>query len=618
MNKPLSIAPHRQHERTDLPVLAALAREHLQAGDRTGAESIFREVMRRWPDLALGYDGLGQLCLSAQRYPDAVACFRNAVAREPDTAAHHNNLSLALYRQGDYPAAEQAGRAALRLNPVYPEAWNNLGNALFGRQESAFARAAYREAVHHRPGYVKAWLNLARVEILLNNNIAARRAARHALRLTSESALGWQLLAQAEQGLRHYPEALAAVDEALCRSPETVDLLILKGGLLRDAFQPEAAITLLDRATRQNPENSQTWNELGLTLDAVNRLPEAAAAFDQAIAALAADGRQTGENRIEITPETMATLHKVRYNRTMNYLKQGDFAQGWTEYFHRWNGRGRDFDREFGIPRWQGETLDDQHLLVVTEQGLGDTLQFIRYLDLLIKHARPARVTLVTTPPLAKLLADYPGIDQFILPGQQLLPAQHYTLLMDLPYWFQTRLDTIPAHVPYLPISHKLRQTWRQILDRLPPGRRIGIAWQGNPEFGQDYLRSIPLARLAPLFEVPGIQWVQLQRNAGVEQIAELDLPIQDMGDANLVETAALVAGLDLIITSDSMIAHLAGALGRPVWVLLSAKGEWRFLVDRDDSPWYPTMRLFRQTRLGDWATVAERVRATLAAWVLS
>ncbi|HRY14807.1 MAG TPA: tetratricopeptide repeat protein, partial [Candidatus Competibacteraceae bacterium] len=490
-----SAALCRQPDPTDPRSVAAIARHCVQAGDLTGAELAFRDLIRRWPDLALGYDGLGQIYLGAQRYAEAVACFREAVARDPSAAPRHNNLSLAFYRQGDCSAAEQAGRAALRLDPTYPEAWNNLGNALLGSQEPALARAAYREALRHRPGYAKAWLNLARTNLLLNDNVGARRAARRALQRTPESALSWQLLAQAEQGLHHYPQALAAVEEALRRTPETVELLILKGSLLRDTFQPEAAIALLDRGARENPRDSYMWNELGLTLDSVNRLPEAAAAFDRAIATLATDGRRVGETCVEISPEAMATLHKVRYNRTMNYLKQGDFAQGWAEYFHRWNGRGRDFDREFGIPHWQGEALDGQHLIVATEQGLGDTLQFIRYLDLLIERARPAQITLATTPALAKLLADYPGIDAFILPEQQLPLAQCYALLMDLPYWFQTRLDTIPARVPYLPIPLKVRQTGRRRLIRLPPGRRVGIAWQGNPGFGQDHLRSIPLVR---------------------------------------------------------------------------------------------------------------------------
>jgi tetratricopeptide (TPR) repeat protein len=617
MNKSPSMAPPGRARIADPQTLAAFARSRLQAGDSAGAQAAWRDLTRRWPMLAIGYDGLGQGYLLAQRPAEAVACFREALARDPDTASRHNNLSLACYLQGDYPAAEQAGRAALRLDAAYPEAWNNLGNALLvGRQEMALARAAYREALRHRPGYVKAWLNLARVELSLNQGIAARRAARRALRLSPDSALAWQLLAQAEQSLRRYPEALAAVEEALQRTPPSLELRRLKGGLLRDTFQPEASIELLEAALREAPQDSGIWNELGLSLDCVNRLAEAAAAFDKSIAALAAAGKRVGESQIELPPEVMTNLHQVRYNRTMNYLKQGDFARGWAESFHRWNGRGRDFTREFGLPRWQGKALDGQHLLVATEQGLGDTLHFIRYIELLIERARPARVTLATTPPLAEFLAGHPGIDGFVLPEQNLPAAHCYTLLMDLPHWFETRLETIPARVPYLFLPKSLQNTWRRRLKRLPPGRRVGIAWQGNPEFGQDHHRSLPLALLAPLFEISGIQWVQLQRNAGVEQIAEQGLPIQDLGDAPLRECAALVAGLDLVISSDSMLAHLAGALGRPAWVLLSTKGEWRWLTEREDSPWYPTLRLFRQTRPNDWPEVVTRMGAALRQWL--
>jgi tetratricopeptide (TPR) repeat protein/predicted nuclease of predicted toxin-antitoxin system len=592
----------------------AFAHHCVQNGDFRRAEAAFLDMTQRWPDWVMGYDGLGQLYLQAKRYQSAIGYLRQAIQRDPNTASRYNNLSLACCSQRDFAAAERAGRAALRLDPGYVEAWNNLGNALLNRQEWALARAAYREALRHRPNYVKAWLNLARVELLLNNGAAARRAVRRAHRFTSPTATSWRLLAQAEQSLRNYPAALDAAEQALSRSPADLELLILKGGLLRDTFKPEAAIKLLQKLTRQVPGNTAAWNDLGLTFDCVNRLSEGLAAYDQAIAAIAAEGRRLqGERRIELTPESMANLHRLRYNRTMNYLKQGDFDRGWAEYFHRWNGRDRDFDQEFGIPRWQGEALSGQHLIIATEQGLGDTLQFIRYLDLLLERNRPARITLATMPALAELLADYPGIDEMILPEQNLPSAHCYALLMDLPYWLQTRLDSIPARVPYLPIAPQRLDDWRQRLAALAPGRRIGIAWQGNPAYAQDHYRSLALDSLLPLFELPDIQWVQLQRNAGTEQIAERNLPLQDLDDKTLTETAALVAQLDLVITSDSMLAHLAGALGRPVWLLLSTKGEWRWLTEREDSPWYPSMRLFRQSRPGDWPELVGRVCAALA-----
>ncbi len=585
------------------------------------AEAQFRDLITRWPNSPNGYDGLAQLALRAGQNRAAVAWFTEAARRDPDRAARYNNLSLACYRHGDYPAAEGAARQALRLDPGYAAAWNNLGNAYLGQEQPALSRAAYREALRCQRGYVKAWLNLARVELQLTRPEAAVRAARQALRYEAQASSAWGLLAQAEQGRRRFPEALAAVKTALQHQPDDLELRKLKGSLLRDTFQPEAAITLLQDLARRLPNDQGVWNELGMTLDTLNRLPEAAAAFDRAIAALAAEGRRLGETRVELRPEAMTALHFVRFNRTMNFLKQGDFAQGWAEYFHRWNGRDRDFDREFGVPRWQGQALDGQHVILATEQGLGDSLQFLRYLPLLRERARPARVTLATVPALADLLADQPGIDAMVLPDHPLPHRDHYILLIDLPYWFETRLSSIPAKTPYLHLAPERLAPWRQRLAALQPGVRVGLAWQGNPTYGQDHFRSYPLRACQPLFDLPGIQWIQLQRHTGVEQLAEchaegLEIPLRDLGQERLSETAAVIAGLDLVITPDSMLAHLAGALGREVWAPLSMKGEWRWLTERSDSPWYPTLRLFRQTRPGDWASALAPLRTALVEWL--
>ncbi len=368
----------------------------------------------------------------------------------------------------------------------------------------------------------------------------------------------------------------------------------------------DEALAYARRAVELRPEWATAHHNLGMVLGRRGETDAALAAYEQVL-------------RIE--PE-YAEAHR---NRALAWLTRGDFARGWPEYEWRWRCRGLERGPfRFTQPCWQGEDLKGRTILLHAEQGLGDTLQFIRYASLVKR--RGGRVVLVCPPPLVRLLAGCSSIDHVLAAGSgasQGLPAfDVHAPLMSLPLIFGTTLDDVPAEVPYLSATPASLERWRSALDEVT-GFRVGIAWQGNRRHRNDRLRSFPMAALAPLARVASARLISLQRGAGTEQVGTgdgaftvLDLDsasgLQTADDRDFLETAAIVSQLDLVVTADTALAHLAGALGVPVWVALPDVADWRWLTDRGDSPWYPTMRLFRQDRPGDWAGVFDRMAEAL------
>ena len=291
----------------------------------------------------------------------------------------------------------------------------------------------------------------------------------------------------------------------------------------------------------------------------------------------------------------------------------GRFEQGWPGYEWRWKCKEFGSLPPFHPPLWDGSPLDGRTILVHAEQGLGDTLQFIRYAPLV--HQRGGRVILVCQPPLIGLLTRSPGVERLVAQGEALPDYDVHVPLMSLPGLLGTTLESVPADVPYLDAEPQLVEAWRHRLGSYP-GFKVGIVWQGNPKFRLDRRRSIPLAQFAPLARVPGVHLFSLQKGPGAEQLAAVTdrFPVTDLGRRldDFMDTAAVLKNLDLVISVDTAIAHLAGALGIPVWVALPFVPDWRWLMDREDSPWYPTMRLFRQARPGQWEDVFQRIAEAL------
>ena len=410
-----------------------------------------------------------------------------------------------------------------------------------------------------------------------------------------------------EEAVAHHRAGRLYKAEAIYRRvlgemPDHPKALHLLGVVAQQKGYFKEAIELIERSIREDRRVPEFHSDLGEAYRAVGRYDDALAAYDRALA-MAPDEAQ------------------IHVNHALGLLTLGRFADGFAEF--EWRRRTKALpSRGFEQPPCDTVDLAGKTILLHWEQGLGDTIQYVRYARLL--HDRGARVVVECQAPIKRLLQSVGGIDELVGHGEPLPAFDCYAPIASLPHLFGATVETIPAATPYIRAETALIEAWQARLDEWP-GMRIGIAWQGNPKSMAERGRSIPLAQFAPLGEVPGVRLIVLQKHHGRDQLdaAHGDIPLIDLateldtGDDGFIDTAALMMKLDLIITSDTSIAHLAGAMGRPVWVGLRKFADWRWLVDRDDSPWYPSMRLFRQAELDDWTSVfaamAQALRKILA-----
>jgi Flp pilus assembly protein TadD len=543
-----------------VPEALSLAEQAAAAGDRPRAAHIYRQILLAVPGEPNALGALGLLACQAAQFEEAEALLRQAVAGNPSDPALWNNLSLALRELGRLEESAECCRRALALAPEIPELHNNLGVALKQAGEFGEAAAAFEQAVRLRPAYADAHYNLANVLVKLHRGAEAEASYRRAIEL--------------------------------------------------------------------KPNDWEPYNNLGSLLQFQQRYEEARQCFDLAL-------------------ERDSQSAEAHRNRALLRLLLGDFAGGWDDF--SWWRIPEVNHAVRRAPLWQGEPLAGKTILLVGEQGLGDILQFIRYAPLV--RERGARVLVDCRREIRALLASAPGIDALVT-DVEAETFDYYLPLFSCPYVFRTTLETIPWTGPYVAADAERVARWRSefadvdapVSPRLcrgivrvgedpsvaggarenPPAEpgadplRVGIAWQGNPKFSGDYHRSLPLKSLEPLARVPGVRLYSLQKGAGSEQLAEhgarlgivdLGARLDNDGDA-FVDTAAVMRHLDMVVTSDTAMAHLAGALGVPVWVALCWSPDWRWMLERSDSPWYPTMRLFRQPRLGAWDAVFAEMAA--------
>ena len=506
----------------------------------------------------------------------------------------------ALYA-GRMEDAERQLRRIVRQNPDHAEALHCLGIALHGQGLSAQALGFIDRALRRNPADSRAENNRANILIALG------RPA----------------------------EALASLDRALAMQPADPELHYNRANTLMALARTEQAVAGFQTALTLNPALHQARQNMGIGLTRLGRLTEALAIFDSL---LTTAGPPPGTTQAELRANRAGTLDQMNrradaladcdvalaqdpghalahWNAAIVCLGLGDYDRGWREWEWRW--QAPDFARHrrtFTQETWLGQSsIAGRRILLYPEQGLGDTIQFCRYLPMI--KALGAETILEAPPPLLPLLRTLAGVDHLIASGSDPGPFDYQTPLMSLPLAFATRLETIPAATPYLAADPSRVAQWRE---RLGPtlGRtvRVGLAWSGNPALKSDAARSAPLASLAALI-VPGVEYISVQKDIRATDVeAAGTLGIRHFGAdlADFADTAALISLLDLVISVDTAPAHLAGALGKPVWLLLHATAEWRWLMGRDDSPWYPSARLFRQLMPQDWAELAGRVRAQL------
>jgi tetratricopeptide (TPR) repeat protein len=564
------------------------------------AAASYQEALRRRPDFVEAQNNLGNVFVGLGRWADAVRCYDEVLRLRPDYPEAHNNRGVAFRQQGQYDRAAACYRDALRLRPTYAEAHNNLGDALQAQGKPEEAVACYREALRLRPDYPypEAHTNLGTALVKLDRHDEAIAQHREALRLRPSYVEAHSNLGNAFLGQRKYDEAMASYREALRLDPKYAEAHYNLGLALAEQGELEQGIASYREALRLRPEYVEAVDNLGNALLAQGKTDEAMGHYDEIL------------RRRPDSPE-------AHMSRALALLLRGDYAEGWQEYEWRWRCK------EFGgppypKPRWDGSSLAGRTILLHCEQGLGDTLQFVRYAPLV--KQRGGTAILACPKVLTRLLATCPGIDRIVPQGGGDPPDfDCYAPLLSLPGILGTTRDNIPANVPYLSADPALVQHWRRELAPVR-GFKIGIAWQGNPKYKADRLRSVPLVQFEPLARVPGVQLISLQKGPGTEQLAAASdrFRVIDLGGrldertGPFLDTAAVVRNLDLVVAPDTALTHLAGALGAPVWAALSYAPHWVWGRDRTGSPWYPATRLFRQTKWGDWEEVFARMAAEL------
>jgi tetratricopeptide (TPR) repeat protein len=425
---------------------------------------------------------------------------------------------------------------------------------------------------------------------------AAERDYRAALAATPDHPLALHYLGVIHYQHNRISDALPLLERAVSLVPEEPEFHNNLGLALAAADRTDDAIAQYGQALDRKPDLATAWNNLGLALQGANELPDATAAFREAL---------------RIAPD----FAQAHWNLSLALLVTGAYAEGWREY--EWRHREQTFGAAdtSSAPRWQGEELARRSILLSAEQGLGDALQFVRFAAPLSQ--RGARVIIRAPDALHGILASAPGVAS-VLRVTDPLPAHDFQLpLLSVAGALGVEERTIPAAVPYVSVSPAVAAALAPAVAESPALLRVGLSWAGNPRQANDRRRSCPLAALAPLLDLPDIAWFSLQRGDGEDQIAHLAAAarLRSLDARNgFVSKAALIENLDLVISVDTSNAHLAGALGRPLWVLLCFAADWRWGLQRADSLWYPTARLFRQPRAGDWAGVVAQVRDALAA----
>lgn len=578
--------------------LFAAAVAHPDAGRTADALAGYRAVLEQDPRHGEALQRLGILHLQAGDYAAALPVLERAAQAEPDRAVHHSNLASALRRLGRLPEALNACVQALRLSPDFTDAHVNLVNILDQMQRYGDAVTAQKQLITLRPFQGELRLQLARLLILDNRAEEAVEALYDLLAMQPLSVHAYTNLGVALRRLGRLDDATTAYRTALGFAPDDTGLLSNLGIVLQDQFLYPEAMDCFQRALVRQPDSATTHLNLSVAYREEMRIAES---VESARAAVRYD-------------PTLAAAHTAL---AVSLLMQGKYEEGLAEY--EWRSRMADFpspQRDFTSPVWDGSGGPGRTLLVHDEQGVGDALQFVRYLPVL--KERGFTVILECNGQLVRLLGRMPGVDQVIGRFQPPPPHDAHVSLLSLPHLMGARIDNVPANVPYLATEPELQAQWAGRLSGVA-GLKVGLVWAGNPEFKADHLRSPGLRSFRPLLDLPGISFFGLQKGPGrkdLDMIGPLPARFTDLGPeiTDFADTAAIMANLDLIITSCTGPAHVAGGLGRPTWTVLPFSPDWRWLAVGEDTFWYPTMRLFRQDARGDWAPVISRVADALAA----
>ncbi len=574
---------------------------HGNFGSALHASGKFEEAMYSYkraielkPDYVEAYYNLGSTLQACNMLDEAIVIYKLAIDLKPDDADIHNNLGNALIKSGKPDEALNCYKQASMLTPHDAETHCNLGAAFqkLGNLDEAILN--YNSAISLRPNNAKAHNNLGTALKEQCRLDEAVKSYNRAIELSPDYAEAYNNRGNTLQSLNRLDEAITSYRKAIAIKPHYAEAHYNCGSALKEQKKIDEAFVCYRRAIAIKPDYAEAHNNLGITLQEQGRFEEAATSYSCAI---------------ELKPD-YADAH---FNGSLISLLKGNFKDGWQEYEWRLQTKGY-AHRTFQQPVWDGSHLNGKTILIHTEQGMGDNIQFVRYLPMV--QALGGRVIFECLPELVHLFKNCPGIDEIITKNSSGRLSERFDVqipLLSIPRVF----DTIPSNGPYITPDSTRAIKWKDRLEVHDKSIKIGLVWASSPENKELYLKkSCKLNHFETISEIPGLSFYSLQKGPASTEIHDapnnmkiinLDNELNDFAD-----TAAVIANLDIVISVDTSVAHLAGAIGKPVWTLLPFVPDWRWQLERNDSPWYPSMRLFRQTKMYDWDGVFEQVKEAL------
>lgn len=637
----------------------------LRAGDFALALTSFDRAIELEPRLAELHINRGIALKNLGRIPEAIKSQRSAIALNPKSAQAHNNLGIALSLTDAKDAAIGSFKTAISFKPDYAEAYHNLGTALLELERFEEAVDPFQTAVKLKDDYIEAWSNLSLCfnkqsknqealgvldqAVLLNGRnpvLHVNRGAilrelyhyndalmdlRKAVQLDAKNPEAFFQLAETLACLENAPEALESYDTAISLKPDYAEAFNGRGTTLKELDRLDDAMTSIETAITLKPDFAEAYDNRGIVLAELQRFDDALASHNKAIALkpeLETSHVNLGRTLAQFRKLDEALVHynravalkpdnwPIHFARAWFLLSCGNYPAGFTDYEYRKLDPTSDAARKFEQPLWLGDqNLEGKTVLIHAEQGLGDTIHFARYVDLVSEVA--ARVYFAPQPKLMGLFQNSFRCELCDLSKDNHPDFDFHVPLLSLPFALKTTASTIPHNVPYLFADAARTEKWRDWIG--DQGFRIGICWQGSKN-RIDRGRSFPVAHFEPLAKIPGVRLISLHKGAGESQLNSLPNGMNiellgedfDQGDQAFLDSAAVIKSLDLVVTSDTAVAHLAGALAIPTWLALKRDPDWRWLLDGRGSPWYPTLRLFRQTTGGDWQAVFHEMATEL------
>nr|WP_321398778.1 tetratricopeptide repeat protein [uncultured Desulfobacter sp.] len=568
-----------------------------ETGQRQAAVEDYSRAVGLNPDFYNAHLNLGLTLDRLGRCDEAIHSFDQAIALEPDNSHGYNNRAFSLMNASRLDAALKDCETAIAIDPNLPEIHNIRGLIYDKLGKHQRAVNCFKQALQLKPGAVQFQVNLAKSLNELEKYEQALTHCNQAVDTHPNSPDAFYNRGIALQGLMRLEQAIESYDRAIELSPKSSDAFCNRGICFHRLGQIDKGFADFNEAIKLTPDNVRAYSNRGISHRRFGQFDLAENDFEQALS---------------IDPDHGLTL----FNRAVLYLLRGDFERGWKEYEWRWTKSAKRIFRYGKV--WEGEPLSGKRIFIYGEQGLGDFIQFVRYLPQLQKMG--ARVILECSKTLGRLMIHFKGYDRLEIKIDDNAPQfensfDYHLPIMSLPMMFQSTLDTIPANVPYLFSDKDLKRIWQSKMDT-GNALDVGVVWAGNPSHKGDRRRSLSLSRFSPLKEIKGIHLYSLQKDAhelwtdqDPDNFFTLNFGPQL---SDFADTAAIISNLDLIISVDTSVAHLAGALGKETWILLPFSPDWRWLTQREDSPWYPTVRLFRQPAPGDWDNVFETVTEAL------